>query len=258
MKKLLFVVIIMVLVACGSKSPDSSHEIESANQRQHTVAPTPSPPEPIPTIETPPIISLQLENMPDDLTGHLVLTWGEALFVAPFDGTTVEPVLEGIYVDSVYEDLLVTVSRNGAENPQDVSVFNAVTGEQIPLITLEADYYAQVDKWSPDGQWFTMHINKWSNIELSPGMWSYSIEPTDYVLFRVNGEQVELPITLPAGGGWPSSGWLTDNTLLLVDGSSQRQIRLLWFDPTSGDVTELLDMPSTSPNIFWLSGPLLQ
>ncbi|MCI0708694.1 MAG: hypothetical protein L0154_00885 [Chloroflexi bacterium] len=247
MKKFLLIVIIIVLVACGSS--DSDGEIESVNQDQPTAAPsvTPSPLEPTPTIDTPPITSVQLENVPNDLTGHLVLTWGEALFVAPLDGTAVEPVLEGIYVDNVHENLLVTVSRNGAENPQDVSVFNAAIGEQIPLITLEAGYYAQVDKWSPDGQWFTMHINKWSNIELSPGMWSYSVEPSDYALFGVNGDRVELPITLSAGGGRAASGWLTDNTLLVVDST-----RLLHVDPVSGDVTEL-DMSDAARINF---GPL--
>ncbi len=242
------------LVACGGESSDTGGEIESANQRQRTAAPTatPSPLGPAPTTDSPEvaITSVQLENVPADLTGHLVLTWGEALFITPLDGTAVEPVLKDQFVRWIHGDIAITGSFNVEDNTQDVSLFDITTGESVTLTTLPDDHMLRPDKWSPDGQWLTMHIDKQGPTFEYEGQPFFTSEPVDYMLFSITGEQVELPITPPTNETQVGAGWLMDNTLLIADGVTQSSVaHVLHVDPTTDEVTEL-DIPAMSRNNF--------
>lgn len=254
LRRLLFPVVILALVACGGESDDTGGELESVNQRQRTAAPTvtPSPPGPTPTTESPEdaITSIQFENVPNDLTGHLVLTWGGALFVAPFDGTTVESVVKDQFVRSVHGYNVITSSFNTQDNTQDVSLFDIATNESVKLTELPVDYLIRTDKWSPDNQWFTAHIEKDGPSFEYGGQTFYARDQVDYVLFRTNGEEVELPITPPDNETQVGAGWLTDNTLLIADGIAQSRVaRILHLDPATGEVAEL-DIPAISRNAF--------
>jgi hypothetical protein len=248
LKRLLLVLLIVSLTACGEDSSEENGGIESANQEQRS-ANTDTAPTIVPAIRVPAVSSVQLENVPDQLAGQLVMTWDGSLFVVPFDGTSAEPLLKNVAVRGVHGNKIITVTDQ-ANPSHSVSLLDSNTGEQTRLFDLEPDEAVRVDKWSPNGQWFTMHIEKTLNELPGGNRFSLTGEPIDYVLFDTDGRQIELPITSPEGTTRAGGGWLSDNTLLIADGINQRRVtRLLRFDPISGDVNEL-DLSDISENFF--------
>ena len=254
LKKFILIIVMLLLAGCGNDSQESDSKIESANQNRRTPEPTAtSEGTRAPAITNGEIENIQLENIPDDLTGHLVLTWEDKVFAVPLDGSAAESMAEEVFIRDVYEDVAITGSLNDDDSGQDVSLLNLATGETVNLTTIQDDYFVRVDKRSPDGQWFTLLVEQPDEeppTDMLAG--AFLLETVDYLLFNNEGVQVELPISQLDGDTRVGSGWLTDNTLVVADGIGPQGVsRVLHVDPATGESNELeLDDASRSKFIY--------